>query len=158
MSRPTHIHIFYSKKIKFLGYRIKKKKKTTSSTKRLLNPQAPSRMWALLWSSLPCWSWQAPFLKHMASESLLLSDWSVRGQGKVQSGEFYPGFWERHTQAHVVFCGLRLMDPLVSNIAPKIAFWTAKGKELISVLRINNLLYVGIWSWVLFKMVLKSKI
>ena len=25
MSRPTHIHIFYSKKIKFLGYRIKKK-------------------------------------------------------------------------------------------------------------------------------------
>lgn len=25
MSRPTHIHIFYSKKLKFLGYRIKNK-------------------------------------------------------------------------------------------------------------------------------------
>lgn len=25
MRRPTHIHIFYSKKLKFLGYRIKNK-------------------------------------------------------------------------------------------------------------------------------------
>lgn len=140
MNRPTYIHIFYSKKIKFLGYRIKNK---TSSTKRLLNSQAPSRMWALLWSSLPCWGWQAPFLEHMASESS--AEW-LKCQGPGKSAIWRILSWlprERHIHASVVFCGLSLMDPLVSNTAPKGAFWTAKGKELISVLRINNLLIIN---------------
>lgn len=130
----------------------------TSSTKRLLNLQAQPRIWALQWSSLPCWGWQTLFLEHMASVRFLLSDWSVRGQGKVSLENFILAstFWVRHTKAHVAFCGRRLLDPVVCNIAPKIAFLTAKGEELFSFPRTDNLLYMGFWSWVRFKYDIKT--
>lgn len=71
MSGPTHIHIFSSKKLKFLGYRIKNKNILYKEAVKLAS-RAKNLSTSVIFPGLL--GLADPSLEHMASVRLLLSD------------------------------------------------------------------------------------
>lgn len=90
MSRPTHIHIFYSKKLKFLGYRIKNKnilyKEAVKSAGPAKNLSTSEIFYILLRLADP--SSGARGVSQASVEWL-----KHQGPGGSQSGEFYSSLY-----------------------------------------------------------------